>query len=159
MAFSAEKAAWSGAPEVVEELARQKATCDEGLAQIRSGGMEMYYSYWFGKVESIWRYIIAVGARANVEKDITANDLNRQALWSKILKYGELAGQPETLPIMEEQRIKQIHKLKGDIIHLFDLFYQEVLNVGVKANLFSYQKGGDMLASKEQRIAGVPSIR
>jgi hypothetical protein len=158
MDFGAEKAAWSGAPEIVQYLAYEKAQCDEGMAQIRSGMMEANYAYWFGKMESMWRYIRAVGDKAKIDKAMDLGNLKRTELWDTIIRFNQLANSQESIMLLEQQRLTELVILKGKLINCFDEFYQQIMILGVQVGLLSYQKGGNMQYGKGDRVAGVPRL-
>lgn len=158
MAFqmTAEKSGWSAAPEINDELARQKATCDELVARIRAGTLQNNFSYAFGKVESLWRFVEASAQNAHKETQITETTGLRESLFSKILEYNNLSNFREPIPLFEQERRKKLLRLNGEIIDLFDRFYGKTLQIGVAISLFSLRKGGDWKPDKQTRGAGLP---
>jgi hypothetical protein len=161
MAFTPEKAGWSAAPEATQELARQKAICDEGAAQIRAGYQEEAYAYWFGRMESMWRYILAVSRKGSeaAKKQAEEGGKTKEALWGKILAFVTLRNEPqEAMPIFENEKRIKLMALKSDVISLFDSFYQSIIFLGVDCDLLSFQKGGDYKLPQYQRIRGIPTV-
>ena len=154
--ISPERAGWSVAPEVGAGLARQKEQCDEMISQIRAGTFQQYYLYTFGKVERMWAYVCAVGRRANKERVIRETDEMKDKLLLRINEFNSLINQPEELDLLEDQRLRAISRIDGEIINLFVSFYQNTLDLGVEIGLFSFQKGGNWYPDKQERGMGVP---
>jgi hypothetical protein len=157
--ITAEKAGWSGAPQAMEAAVQQKVLCDELVAQVQAGYLEESYPYVLGKLEGAWRFIYAVGKDSKQDEAIKETMDDCVKLRGLVEKHYSMMVSPERLPVLENQRLREMFALKMQIIGLICVFWQEVLILGVKAGIYSYQKGGEWQPSKSDRGMGVPVLR
>jgi hypothetical protein len=158
MPITAERAGWSGAPQMAENLVYQKSICDEAMSYLRAGELSNQYQYWFGRLESVWRTVWAVSRKGGFDNQVKETELRRQELYQAIQAFNKFSMAKENIPILEEQRLKKLGKFQGDVIGKFDAFWQDVLFLGVDVGLFSFQKGGDLRLDKNTRIGGLPVV-
>ena len=153
-----DKIGWSAAPVVNDGVASQKLVCDELIARIQAGENDESYGAWFGRFNAMSLFIEALGKASERARQVKELQEKRVRLSESILRFQRLYYKEESIVLLDNQRLKDLQKIKAEIIHNFVDFYAYVLEFGVDLGLFSMRLRGEFHQSKEERGMGVPFL-